>query len=267
MGLVANDQVIAAIRCRELLLNVFITREFVEPGDGQIVFKKPVAGAGGFELVIGHDLERQVETPGQFVLPLLHETAGTDDQAAAQIATRNQFLDEQARHDGLARARIVGQQEAQGLARQHGFVDRRDLMRQRVDEGRMDGQHRIEQVGQADAVGLGHQSVQGPVAVETPRPASRHDLQARLVVPVEDFIGDAPIRATIDQRQGVRSMPGDIDHGDRGIGQNATQGSLRLKVFEVQGWCVLIGRQGPLLVFSRTVLSRPSEFMYQNSPE
>ena len=57
----------------------------------------------------------------------------------------------------------------------------------------MDSQHRIEQVGQADAMRLGHQSVQGPVTIEAPRPASRYDLQAGFVVMVENFIGDAQL--------------------------------------------------------------------------
>ena len=99
----------------------------------------------------------------------------------------------------------------------------------------MDGQHRIEQVGQADAVGLGHQPVQRPVAIETPRPTSRHDVQAGFVVPVENFIGDAPIRATLDQRQRVRAMPGNIDHGDGRLGQYAPQRGVGLEVFEVHG--------------------------------
>ena len=37
-------------------------------------------------------------------------------------------------HDGLACARIVGEQEPQRLAREHGFVDGRDLVWQRIDE-------------------------------------------------------------------------------------------------------------------------------------
>ena len=86
--------------------------------------QKPVAGASSFELVVGQNLERQVEAPVQLVLPLLRQTAGTDHQAALQIAARDQFLDEQSRHDGLAGARVVGQQETKRLSRQHGFVHR-----------------------------------------------------------------------------------------------------------------------------------------------
>ena len=60
----------------------------------------------------------------------------------------------QPRHDGLACAGVVGQQEAQRLARQHGFVDGRDLVRQRVDERGVDRQNGIEEMRKADAMRL-----------------------------------------------------------------------------------------------------------------
>ena len=81
----------------ELLLHVFVARELVEARDDEVVFQKPVAGAGGFELVVGQDLERQVETAVQLVLPLLGQTAGADDEAALQVAARDQLLDQAAR--------------------------------------------------------------------------------------------------------------------------------------------------------------------------
>jgi hypothetical protein len=148
----------------------------------QVGFEKPVAGARGFELVVGENLEGQVKAPVEFVLPLLGQAAGADDQAALQVAARDQLLDEQAGHDGLAGAGVVGQQEAQRLARQHGLVDGGDLVRQRLDDGGMHGQHRIEQVGQADALGLGNQAEQRAIAVETPGPALFDDFQRGFVV-------------------------------------------------------------------------------------
>ena len=85
-------------------------------------------------------------------------------------------------HDRLAGAGIVGEQEAQRLARQHRFVDRRDLVRQRIDERRVDRQHGIEQVRQADAMRFGDEPEESAVAVEAPRPAHFDDFEARLVV-------------------------------------------------------------------------------------
>ena len=39
---------------------------------------------------------------GQLVLPLLGEASGADDEASLEVAARDQFLHEQAGHDGLA---------------------------------------------------------------------------------------------------------------------------------------------------------------------
>lgn len=131
--LVADHEVEAAVGRLELLLHVFVARELVEPGDDEVRFEEPVAGTSRFELVVGEDLEGQMETAVELVLPLLGQAAGANDQAALQVAARDQLLDEQACHDRLAGAGIVGQQEAQRLARQHRLVYRGDLVRQRID--------------------------------------------------------------------------------------------------------------------------------------
>ena len=52
---------------------------------------------------------------------------------ALSEATEAQFLEEQASHDRLPRARIVGEQEPHGLAGQHLLVDRADLVREGLD--------------------------------------------------------------------------------------------------------------------------------------
>ena len=175
--LVADDQVPAAVGRLQLLLHVLVAGELVEPRDDEVGFEEPVAGARRFELVVGQDLERQMEAPVEFVLPLLGEAAGADDEAALQVAAGDQLLDEQARHDGLAGAGIVGEQEAQRLARQHALVDGRDLVRQRLDERGVDGEHRIEQMRETDAMRLGDEPEQRAVAVEAPRPPLFDDLQ------------------------------------------------------------------------------------------
>jgi hypothetical protein len=119
-----------------------------------------------------------VKAPVEFVLPLFGQAAGADDQAALQVAAGDQFLDEQAGHDGLAGARVVRQQEAQRLARQHGLIDGGDLVRQRIDDRGVHRQHRVEQVREADALGLGNQAEQRAVAVEAPGPALLDDSSA-----------------------------------------------------------------------------------------
>ena len=152
MRLVADDEVVTTFRSAELLLHVLVARQLVEARDGEVVLEEPVAGAGGLELVVRHDLEGEVEAAAEFVLPLLRQASGTDDQTAMQIAAGDQLLHQETRHDRLAGAGIVRQQKAQRLARQHGFVDRRDLVRERINDRGMHGQHRIEQVGEADAL-------------------------------------------------------------------------------------------------------------------
>ena len=59
----------------------------------------------------------------------------------------------------------------------------------------MDREHGIEEVREADAVRLGDEAEERAVAVEAPRPALLHDLEARLVVAVEDLVGHAARRA------------------------------------------------------------------------
>ncbi len=242
VGLVADHQVPAAVRGLELLLYVLVARELVEAGDDQVGFQKPVAGARGFQLVVGEDLEGQMKAAIQLVLPLLGQAAGADDQAALQVAPGDQLLDEQAGHDGLAGAGVVGQQEAQRLARQHGLVDGGDLVRQRIDHGGVHRQHRVEEMGQADAVGLGDQAEEGAVAVETPGPALLDDLQAGLVVAVEQLVGDLAGRGLVGQLQGLGAEPLDADHGDQGIGEDAADGGVGLELFELHG------REGRVLV-------------------
>jgi hypothetical protein len=91
-----------------LQLHVFITRELVEAGDRQVGFEEPVAGAGRLKLVVGENLEGQMEATLKFVLPLFGEAAGVENQAAAQVTTGDQLLDEQPRHDGFVGAGVIG---------------------------------------------------------------------------------------------------------------------------------------------------------------
>ena len=100
--LVAHDQVPAGVGRLQLLLHVLVARQLVEAGDDQVGLQEPVAGAGGFELVVGEDLERKLEPAVELVLPLFGEAAGADDEATLQVAARDQLLDEQAGHDVLA---------------------------------------------------------------------------------------------------------------------------------------------------------------------
>ena len=82
VGLVADDEVPAAVGDRELGLHVLVAGQLVQAGDDEVVLEEPVAGAGRLELVVGEDLEGQMEAAVQLVLPLLGQAAGADDEAA-----------------------------------------------------------------------------------------------------------------------------------------------------------------------------------------
>ena len=100
-------------------MHVFIARQFVEAGNHKVGFEKPIAGARSFKLIVGKNLEGQMKAAIELVLPLFGKTAGTNNKAALQISASNQFFDQQPGHDCFAGARIIGEQKAKRLARQH----------------------------------------------------------------------------------------------------------------------------------------------------
>ena len=195
MRLVADHQVVAAVRGPELRVDVLVAGQLVQPRDGQIGFEEPVAGARRLQLVVGQDVEREVEAAVELVLPLFDQASGADHEAALQVAPGDQLLDEQPGHDRLAGAGIVGEQEAQRLAGEHGLVHRGDLVGKRFNQGGVDGQDRVEEVSEADAASLGNETVRGAVAVEAPGAPLLDDFEAGFVVPVEDLLGDPRRRA------------------------------------------------------------------------
>ena len=231
--LVAHDEVPAAIRRLQLVLDVLVAGELVEPRNDEVGFQEPVAGACRFELVVRQDVEGQMEPAVKLVLPLLRETAGTDDETALQVSAGDQLLDEQPRHDGLAGARVVGEQEADGLPGQHGFVDRGDLMRQRLDDRRVHGEHGVEEMGEADPLRLGDEAEQGAVAVEAPGSPDFDDLEPGLVVTVQQLVGDLAGRRLVGQLERFGAEPLHADHRDEAVGQNAAHRGVGLKIFQL----------------------------------
>ena len=77
-----------------------------------------------------------------------------------------QLLEQQARHDRLAGAGIVGQQEADARQFQEVVVDRLQLVRQRIDAGDREREERVVLVGQAEPVGFDAEAEQAGVAVK-----------------------------------------------------------------------------------------------------
>ena len=128
MRLVADDEV--PLRGgAELGLEVVAARELVHARDQQVVIHERVARVRPGDHVAAEDLEREPELLLQFVLPLVGEAPRRDDEAALEIAAQEQLLDQEPRHDGLAGAWIVGEQEPERQPRKHLLIDRADLVR------------------------------------------------------------------------------------------------------------------------------------------
>ena len=96
----------------------------------------------------------------------------------------------------------------------------------------MHRQHRVGQVRQADAVGLGDQPEQGAIAVEAPGAALLGDLQAWLVVAVEQFVGEPAGRCLVGQFQGLGAEPLDRDDRDQAVRQDAAHGGTGEELFQ-----------------------------------
>jgi len=167
------------------VLDGLIPAELVKPADDERGFAKPVAGAGGFQLVFGQNVEGQLEALPQFVLPLFGQIARANNHGAVKVATDQQLLHEQTGHDGLAGARIVSQEEAQGLPWKQLAVNSRDLVGQRVNQGGMDREDRVKEVCEADTAGLGGELETRAVSVEAPGLTALGDLQCGFAIPVQ----------------------------------------------------------------------------------
>ena len=111
-------------------------------------------------------------------------------------------------------------------------------MRRRIDHGGVDGQDRVEEVREPDAVRFRDQAEARTVAVEAPRPARRDNFEARLVVTVDQLVGDLPGGRLVGEFQRFRAEPLHADDRYRGIRENAADGGVGLEVFESgrDGW-------------------------------
>ena len=174
-----------------------------------------------------------MEATVELVLPLLGKAARAHDKAPLKIAARDQLLHEQARHDRFAGAGIIREQEPQWLTRQHRLVNGSDLMRQRLDDRRMNRQHRIEKMREANAMRLGDEPEQVAVAVEAPGAPLFNDLDARLVVAIEQLVRDLAFGVFVGEFEGLRAVPLRVDDGDQTIWQDALDRGIGSKVFEL----------------------------------
>ena len=246
--LVADHEVPPAVGRLELPLDGLVARELVEPSDDQVGLPEPVAGAGGLELVVGEDLEREVEPAVELVPPRLGKAGRAGDQAPLEVAAGGyQLLDQQARHDGLAGAGVVGEQEAERLAGQHRLIDGGDLVGKGVDDGGVHRQDGVEEVGQADSERLRDEPEQRAVAVEAPRPALLHQIEPGLVVPIEQLVGHLAGGRLVGEFDRIGAEPLQADHGHHRVRDDPADRGVRLSCSSV------IMRRGPRPVVDRII--------------
>lgn len=98
-----------------------------------------------------------------------------------------------------------------------------DRFEQQLAQRGMHREQRVEQMRKTDAPGLGHQTEERAIAVEAPRPAEPGDLQARLVVAVEQLAGERPARRLVGQLQR--------------LGEDAAHGGIGLEIFKFHWRC------------------------------
>jgi len=227
---VRHDEV--PLRRRKRFLYLLVTGEVVQPADRERLLGERVAPHGRLDLLAGDDLERQPELPPELILPLLDEATRTHDHAPLQVSAGDKLLDEQPRHDRLARARVVRQQEAQRLAAQHPLVDGGDLVWIRVHERGMHCEQRVKEVSRADPACLRRQPEPRPVPVEPPTAILPRDLQVRLVRPEQQPLPYAAGGVFEDHLHGPVPARLDALQRDRSVGRSALNEHACLQLFE-----------------------------------
>ena len=129
----------------QLGLVFIVARQLIHTADQAVGFREKIARRALLLFFLAEDFELEAELFEQLVLPLLHEPARTDDQNALGIGPHQQFANKKARHDRFSGAGVVGQDEPQGLFRQHGLVYGGNLVGKRLHIGGVYGHHGVEQ--------------------------------------------------------------------------------------------------------------------------
>ena len=137
--LVHDDEV--PVAAEQAFLGVLDARDPGDRGDDLVLVLPGVRAVVGAEDVAADDFEVLAELVLHLALPLEGEVGRRDDEGALHQAADLQLLDEQAGHDGLAGAGVVGEQEADARELQEVVVDGFELVRQRIDAG--DGEREV----------------------------------------------------------------------------------------------------------------------------
>ena len=128
-----------------------------DPGDRRddlIAVLPGVVSVVGAERLAADDLEALAELVLEFTLPLEGEVGRGDDQRPTDQAPSLEFLEQQPRHDRLARARVVGQEEADAGQLEEVVVDGLELVRQGIDAGDGEREVGVVLVGEPEPLGF-----------------------------------------------------------------------------------------------------------------
>ncbi len=162
--LVDDDEV--PVAAEQALLGVLDARNPGDRRDDLVLFLPRILAVVGAQHIAADHLELLAELVLQLALPLEAEIRRRDDQRALDEAADLQLLEEQARHDRLARAGVVGEQEADARQAHEVVVDGLELVRQRIDAGDRERKVRVVLVGEPETRGFDAKAEARRVAVE-----------------------------------------------------------------------------------------------------
>ncbi len=211
VGLVNDHEV--PLRLGKLGEQVLVASQLIHAGDQQWVLLERVGAEHRFAELRREDLEGEPELQVELVLPLVDEAARGDDEAALDVLAQDELLDVEPSHDRLAGAWVVGEQEAQRRARQQLAVDRAQLMRQWLNIGRRDRQHRVGEASQLDALALGDELEVGGDSVEGTRLGVR-DREHLLGLATEHTLAQLALGGLVRQLDGVCAVRLSGEHGN-----------------------------------------------------
>ena len=234
VSFIHHDQV--PIYLGEFFLRVFVSGKFVEAGDHQRHFQEDITGAGRFNAIISEELKRQLKTLPKFVLPLFSKIARADDKATLKVATDHQFFDVKPGHDGFSGPRVIRQEKAQGLAGQHLFVNRGDLVRKRINHRGVHGKVGVKEISQANALGLGNKPQELPVGLKTPGLSLGNQLKPFFIASEEELVSNPTGGVFVGEFNGIGSIPLHIDYCDVLSRKDTPDGGSLLKILKLGHW-------------------------------
>ena len=111
----------------------FLALRQVHRGDELRLFVPHVHAVLDAKIGATQDVKRFLEAVGHFALPLEGKVRGADNEHALDQPAQFEFLDEQPGHNGLARTRVVREEETTASGLQQVVVNGVELVWQRVN--------------------------------------------------------------------------------------------------------------------------------------